>query len=1115
MSLPTDTSAHVTVLIPSYNHAPYITEAIESVRRQTHTNWDMCVLDDGSTDATWDILSQFASQDDRIKIFHQSNAGAPTTLNRLLGMARGPYIAILNSDDAYEPDRFRLLIEACRSREWRFVCTAVQLIDAAGKPHDCRHPWLTQYRRMLTTVRRDGLVQGLLFGNFTISTSNFFFHRSLLDEGLTFGHWTYHHDWSFAWAALQALGREFGFLDQIPALRYRFHDSNTITSKPLKVRLELLRLQLGMAKTLGPQADALSYRIRANLRSLRREHQSLWMQRLFEAQAAEKSDWLRQIKAAHTERDETAAAHAELRAQHEALKQAWLVSETQVQQLQTQLSALEKSGWYQGYKLSRRLFRITMQLLQLCRRVTRLFTQPQSRRTFQSLSANAWRQNGWRGLVNLYSDHLHRQSSAATTAVSGANMAGPSANAVSSQQTINPYADIRASQSPHPRWHVTKAQAQQVQCPSDLRVIAYYLPQFHPFEVNNQAWGQGFTEWTNVTKGLPQFKGHYQPHLPADLGFYDLRLPETMRAQIDMAKQHGIDGFCFYYYWFDGRRVMEKPLDMLMADPSLDMPFCICWANENWTKKWDGLDHEIVLGQNYSREACESFIDDVIPVLRDKRYILVRGLPLLMIYRPSLIPDIAQVVARWRQRALDAGLPGLWMVNAQTFGVIEPDVMGFDAAAEFPPHKINQRIDHIQAPPLYYPGYQGRVWDYAEAVSEAKTSQRTPYPLYRAIFPSWDNEARRPGAGYTFANANPLDFSEWLSTSASYLRQTLPVDERLLFINAWNEWAEGAHLEPDRHFGYAWLDQVARLKNRTAQAPAPTYAVGMAQQRSQHRVAVLVHAYYTETWGDIAQAIQRMGQAIDLWVTTAPDKLAEVQKLVLTDFPAARIHSIDNVGRDIRPFMAVLPALTQAGYSAVLKLHTKKSLHRVDGDVWRQQLLTALVPSAEGVEENLRALERYPSLGVIAPAQNLLNLHRYIGSNQTWCERLVQEWGDAGAAWLDHMQPWFPAGSMFWFKPAACQALLACASIQEDAFEPEQGQIDGTLAHAVERVLGAAALALGYHTVDTDLAQKLGSTKASTQRDAERQWQAQWGRHGRLRVQDSPFARPTSAQTVN
>lgn len=635
------------------------------------------------------------------------------------------------------------------------------------------------------------------------------------------------------------------------------------------------------------------------------------------------------------------------------------------------------------------------------------------------------------------------------------------------------------------------------------------MPQFHPFGVNNRAWGEGFTEWTNVTKGLPQFPGHYQPHLPADLGFYDLRLPEVMRAQIDMAKQHGVDGFCFYYYWFDGQRVMEKPLDMLLSDRSLDMPFCICWANENWTKKWDGLDHEIVLGQTYSPEACSRFIDDVIPLLQDERYIRVRGLPLLMVYRPSLIPNIQKVVSYWRQRAQEAGLPGLWMVNAQTFGVFEPDEMGFDAAAEFPPHKVNQRIEHMEVQSPHHAGYQGRVWDYAEVVSEAKTRQRTRYPMYRAAFPSWDNEARRPGAGYTFANANPLDFAEWMATAASHMRQTLPAEERLLFVNAWNEWAEGAHLEPDRHFGYAWLDQVARIKNKSCQASTPAYAVGLPAVQARHPVAALVHAYYTDTWGDIAQAIRRIGQPVDVWVTTSSDKLAEVEALVRADFPEARIHAVANVGRDIRPFMAALPALTQAGYRAVLKVHTKKSLHRVDGDVWRQQLLNTLVPSAQGVERMLHALDLYPSLGVIAPAQNLLSLHRYIGSNHEWCNRLVQEWGDDGARWLDHVQPWFPAGSMFWFKPAACQALLACSSIQSDAFEPEKGQTDGTLAHAIERLLGASALALGYHTVDTDLAQALGSTKAGEQRDAERQWQAQWGRHGRQRVQDTPFARPT------
>lgn len=752
----------------------------------------------------------------------------------------------------------------------------------------------------------------------------------------------------------------------------------------------------------------------------------------------------------------------------------------------------------------------------LFKRLIRVAINRESRLTAYALSKDAYCRGGVRSLVSLYRDRLFPGAQRLGLSAQGKAPAEASgASGTHALQAADYLQAIRASQDKHPEYFVSGTDARRApDVGSDVRVIAYYLPQFHPFEVNNRVWGQGFTEWTNASRGLPQYAQHYQPHLPADMGFYDLRLPDTMRQQAAMAKAHGVDAFCFYYYWFDGVRVMDEPLNQLLQDATLELPFCICWANENWTKKWDGLDSEIVLAQNYSKASCLQFIDDVLPILQDERYIRVNGKPMLVIYRPSLIPDVQEVVHLWRERAAAAGLPGLWLVNAQTFGVFEPGAMGFDAACEFPPHKVNGRIDQIPVPePLWNPDFSGKVWSYTAVASEAKTRERVDYPLYRGVFPSWDNEARRPGNGFSFAGANPIDFGEWLNTSASYARETLPADQRFVFINAWNEWAEGAHLEPDRHFGFAWLDQVARLKQRHTQIATLSYAVQPSRTAfgsTRPVIAVQAHIFYQETWPDIASAIQRIGQPVDVIVTTTPEKLLAVTQLVQQDFPTAEVFAVDNRGRDIRPFMAVLPVLVQRGYQAVLKVHSKKSLHRIDGDTWRRQLLGSLVPSPQGVQALLSAFQRYPSLGLVAPDDNLLSVQRYIGSNHRWCNTLVQEWGDS-AAWLQEASPWFPAGSMFWCKPQALLPLLRCASVVNDAFELEQGQIDGTLAHAVERLTGAAALAQGYHLINASLVQQLGADHARTQRNAEQQWQQAWGSSGRRRVVDSPFARPTLA----
>ena len=688
----------------------------------------------------------------------------------------------------------------------------------------------------------------------------------------------------------------------------------------------------------------------------------------------------------------------------------------------------------------------------------------------------------------------------------------PTIGGVSADTSKDYVQALRYSHGPHPEFHqprtrVTPINGSQGTTP---RFIAYYLPQFHPFAVNNNAWGEGFTEWTNTTKAVPQYKGHYQPHLPADLGHYDLRVPDVMRQQINIAKSYGVHGFCFHYYWFDGQKVMDLPLNQFLAHPDMDQAFCICWANENWTRRWDGMESDVILHQSYSHEKCLEFIHDILPILQDPRYIRVDGKPLLVIYRPLLIPELDKVVQAWRQEVAKAGLPGLWLVCAQTFGLVDPRPLGFDAAVEFPPHKINDRIEDTPPQGLWNPDFQGKTWLYADAVGESLTRDVQPYPLYRCAFPSWDNEARRPAAGYSFTQVSPPQFGEWLATCASYARETRSSADNFVFINAWNEWAEGAHLEPDRHFGYAWLEQVARQaeKPSLAQVPQLSYGIPITPSATSARIAVVAHIYYEETWPYIAQALQALQEPFDLIITTTPDKLALVTSQVTPQFAHAEIHAVDNKGRDIRPFVAVLPLLLERQYRAVLKLHSKKSLHRGDGDLWRQTLIAQLLPSGTDLPQMINSLHEYPSLGLIAPEGNVLNIQRYIGSNRTWVEQLVTELGE-NAQWLQQTKPWFAAGTMFWFKPQAVQSLLHCPSIQRDAFEVEKGQIDGTLAHAIERVLGCTTLAHGYHLIDTRLAKGIGSPDAKIRRQAQKDWANEWSCKGRQRTVDSPFARPT------
>lgn len=337
---------------------------------------------------------------------------------------------------------------------------------------------------------------------------------------------------------------------------------------------------------------------------------------------------------------------------------------------------------------------------------------------------------------------------------------------------------------------------------TDIRCIAFYLPQFHPIPENDQWWGKGFTEWTNVSKAVPQFIGHYQPHLPGELGFYDLRLIEIQRRQIELAKNYGIHGFCYHHYWFGGKKMLNQPFQTVLENKALDLPFCLCWANENWTRTWDGRDSQILLKQTHSEEDDIDFIKDIETALRDNRYIRINNRPLLIIYRADLLPNAAASIKRWRDYCIASGIGDLYLVATQCF---DTDTLpkGFDALVEFPPNNMSSGPLLNAHLSFTNPNHAGRIYDYHYAVEKANAIKKPTYTLLRTVFPSWDNEARRPGRGLIYANSTPSLYNQWLRNAIAYTRQNNK--EQLVFINAWNEWAEGAHLEPDRKYGYAWL----------------------------------------------------------------------------------------------------------------------------------------------------------------------------------------------------------------------------------------------------------------------------------------------------------------------
>lgn len=346
------------------------------------------------------------------------------------------------------------------------------------------------------------------------------------------------------------------------------------------------------------------------------------------------------------------------------------------------------------------------------------------------------------------------------------------------------------------------------------RLLSFYLPQFHPISENNEWWEPGFTEWTNVTRAVPQFRGHYQPHLPADLGFYDLRVHETMVAQAALAREYGIHGFVFYHYWFNGRRILETPIENWLKAGTPDFPFCLCWANENWSRRWDGLDQDLLLTQTYSPEDDRAHMQSLLRFFHDPRYLRVNGKPVFIVYRSYLIPDTKATTDRWREMASREGLD-LYLIRCNSFEPeIDPVSLGFDASLNFQPDsrhfpprltgfRFRWYLDKLGILP--YANRRHYLINYRDLADRMKGLDFGALPVFPGITPMWDNTARRKQGALILKGSTPDLYGDWLTTVLSRFKPWSQ-EEDFVFINAWNEWAEGNHLEPDQRWGRRYLE---------------------------------------------------------------------------------------------------------------------------------------------------------------------------------------------------------------------------------------------------------------------------------------------------------------------
>ncbi len=345
----------------------------------------------------------------------------------------------------------------------------------------------------------------------------------------------------------------------------------------------------------------------------------------------------------------------------------------------------------------------------------------------------------------------------------------------------------------------------------DIKLFAFYLPQMYPTVENDNWWGKGTTEWNNVCRAVPNFLGHYQPRLPGELGYYDLRLLDNIKRQVELAKMYGVFGFCFYYYWFDGKRLLDRPLDSFIRAKDINFPFCLCWCNESWTSAFvSGAASKVIMEQNSSESSYKKFIEDFSKYLKDERYYTINGKKVMLVYRVQDIPNSKEVLKYWREYCMNEGIGELYIIGCWRPGeAYDAKEKGFDAAFEFQAasimkycNTINHRIKFV------CDKFTGKIFSYRELVEkEIYKKNYSRDKLYHAIFPMWDNTPRRNNRNATiFHEANPYLYKVWLKEMIANNNNRTDIDDNLGFINSWNEWGEGSYIEPDKYYGYAYLN---------------------------------------------------------------------------------------------------------------------------------------------------------------------------------------------------------------------------------------------------------------------------------------------------------------------
>jgi lipopolysaccharide biosynthesis protein len=598
---------------------------------------------------------------------------------------------------------------------------------------------------------------------------------------------------------------------------------------------------------------------------------------------------------------------------------------------------------------------------------------------------------------------------------------------------------------------------------SDPKLVAFYLPQYHPIPENDRNWGKGFTEWRNVAQAQPRFIGHNQPLFPSDLGYYDLRVDEVIESQVNLAKRHGLYGFCFYYYWFSGKKVLDRPLNSFLEHKSWNFNFMICWANENWTKRWDGLNDDVIIAQKYLKDDPLKFIQDIENILLDERYIRINNRPVLAVYRTADLKDPSKYSEVWRQYFKNKHKLELHLVSVMSFDNSNPQNIGFDAGIEFVPQGINLKSESFEnsempkvdiSQKLIDSKFEGSVLNYRKVVLNKKFHDSYPFPTYKCVMPSWDNDARKKGKGSTvFYYESPDLYAHWLDIAIdSHVKE----QKELTFINAWNEWAEGTTLEPSIHYGHAILNRTSGIlsKYRQDNKGTPFFAYGINRNKNT-KAAAMIHISNADQWLYIKDKLQVLDSLkLDFYITITGNQ-NEFRSELTSYLPQAKIINVPKWGQDVLPFVHLARRLSDAGYTSVLKLHFKELAQSHKGQKKFKEAIDSLLPSLDLAKKALDMVSTQEA--IIGPKDS----HRDYSKTEVIMDNAGQiGFPDSILSALGR-SGYFENG-MFWVNLKAIKPLLDLYLMPED-FESKRRQSEMLLTSLLEKIFAATVLSTSGH----------------------------------------------------